>query len=120
MLELSPPTVLVVDDEFLVRLAAVEMVEDAGFIALEAEDADVAIKLLEAHPEIRLVFTDINMPGTMDGLKLANYARERWPPLKFIIVSAQPSRTVDLPEGAHFHPKPYAADVIRQSLAALL
>ena len=117
----TPPTVLVVEDDFLVRMTAVSTVEDAGFLALEAENADAAIKLLEAHPEIRLVFTDVNMPGSMDGLKLAMYAHGRWPPLKFIIVSGRPFPiAAEMPDGAHFHQKPYLATAISNSLTSLL
>jgi len=117
----SPPTVLVVEDDPLVRLTAILMVEDAGFIAIEAEDADAAIEILESHPEIQLVFTDANMPGSMDGLKLAMYAHGRWPPLKFIIVSGRPVPTAaEMPVGAHFHQKPYLATAIANSLALLL
>jgi two-component system, response regulator PdtaR len=116
-----PPTVLVVEDDFLVRLTAVTMVEDAGFAVIEAENADEAIELLEAHPEIWLVFTDINMPGSMDGLKLAMYAHGRWPPLKFIIASGRPFPvTAEMPEGTHFHSEPYLPSEIGGSLAALL
>jgi two-component system, response regulator PdtaR len=116
-----PPTVLVVEDDFLVRLTAVAMIEDAGFLAVEAESADDAIELLEANPGIRLVFTDINMPGSMDGLKLAMYAHSRWPPLKFIIVSGKPiPGREEMPDGTHFHPKPYLAATIGSSLSALL
>jgi len=115
------PTVLVVEDEILVRLTAVSMLEDAGCLVLQAEDADAAIRLLEAHRETRLVFTDINMPGSMDGLKLAMYAHERWPPLKFIIVSGERSPLpADMPDGAHFHAKPYLPAAINHSLSALL
>ena len=66
-------SVLVVEDEFLIRLNAVSIVEDCGFEAVEASNADQAIRILEADTNIRLVFTDIDMPGTMDGLKLAHY-----------------------------------------------
>ena len=118
---LDKPTVLVVEDEFLVRLKAVEIVQDAGFVALEAQDADEAISILETHPEIRLVMTDINMPGSMTGLKMAMYAWGKWPPLKFIVVSGRPFPVeAEMPDGAHFHPKPYTPETITQSLAALL
>ena len=116
-----PQTILIVEDEPLARMVAVAMIEDAGYLAMEADNADMAIGLLEAHSEIRLVFTDINMPGSMDGLKLANYAHGRWPPLRFIIVSGrQRPAGHHMPRGAHFHSKPYASNAIHQSLAALL
>jgi CheY-like chemotaxis protein len=73
----SPVYVLVVEDDFLSRLHAVSLVQDAGYIAVEASDADEAITILEARKDIRIVFTDIDMPGSMDGLKLAHAIRER-------------------------------------------
>ena len=72
-----PPNVLVVEDEMLLRLRAVDIVEDAGFTALEAVNADEALSILELRSDISLLFTDIQMPGTMDGLKLAHYIRHR-------------------------------------------
>ena len=78
----SPVYVLVVEDDFLNRLHAVNLVEDAGYIAVEASNADEAITILEARKDIRIVFTDIDMPGSMDGLKLAHAIRERWPPIE--------------------------------------
>jgi two-component system, response regulator PdtaR len=81
--------VLVVEDEFLLRMDAVEFMRRCGFIMYEASSADAAIPLLELHDDIRAVFTDINMPGSMDGLKLAHYVRGHWPPIKLIITSGQ-------------------------------
>lgn len=114
-------TVLVVEDEAIIRLSAVSLVEDQGFTALEAESADEAIEILETHPEIRIVFTDIHMAGSMDGLQLAAYAHDRWPPLKFIIVSGErkPERD-DMPEGACFFPKPYDIGLIGRTLHQLV
>jgi len=79
--------VLVVEDEFLLRLHAVQLVEQAGFEAVEAANADEAVSILEARKDIRIVFTDINMPGSMDGLKLAHAIRKRWPPIELILTS---------------------------------
>ena len=79
--------VLVVEDEFLLRLEAVDFLEEAGFVVHQASDADEAIALLELHVDIQVVFTDIHMPGSMDGLKLAHYVRGRWPPIKLFIAS---------------------------------
>lgn len=101
-------TVLVVEDEAIIRMSAVALVEEQGFTALEADGADAAIAILERHPEIRVVFTDINMAGSMDGLQLVAYAKNRWPPLKFIVVSGeQKPAEDDLPIDSVFIPKPY-------------
>lgn len=77
--------VLIVEDEPLIRVGAVSLMEDAGFAVYEATSADAAIHMLELHEEIRLIFTDINMPGSMDGLKLAHCVRGRWPPVEIIV-----------------------------------
>ncbi|MEO7223462.1 MAG: response regulator, partial [Devosia sp.] len=81
--------VLVVEDHALIRQAALDIVEEAGFEALEAQGADEAIKMLESRADIRLVFTDVEMPGTMDGVKLVHYIRERWPPVQLIVASGK-------------------------------
>jgi CheY-like chemotaxis protein len=107
------PVVLVVEDEFLLRLDAVLMIEDAGYDVLEAVDADQAIEILEARPDIHVIFTDIQLPGSMDGLKLAHAVRGRWPPIKIIATSGRVNlRTDDLPEGGRFLPKPRADEII--------
>lgn len=101
-------TVLVVDDELLLRMLAVDFIEEAGFEALEAETADMAIAMLEAHPEIKIVMTDVNMPGSMDGLRFAATVRRRWPPVEIIVVSGYTNHTdLKLPERAVFFHKPY-------------
>ena len=103
-----PPLVLVVEDEFLVRMNALSLLEEAGFGVLEAGNADEAIALLEARKDIRIVFTDINMPGSMDGLKLAHAVRRRWPPVKLVLTSGHVRvGNEDLPEGGRFLGKPY-------------
>ncbi|WP_426442527.1 response regulator [Bradyrhizobium genosp. P] len=99
--------VLVVEDEFLIRLHAANMVEAAGFQALTAENADDAIAILEARDDVRVIFTDIQMPGSMDGLKLAAAVRDRWPPIAIIATSAVNVRD-KLPAGGRFIPKPYS------------
>ena len=85
----SPPKVLVVEDEMMLRMRAVEIVEDAGFIPIEAVNADEALAILESRSDIDLLFTDIQMPGSMDGLKLAHAVHERWPSIKIILVSGK-------------------------------
>src|ERR1700723_2689549 len=103
------PVVLVVEDEFLIRLNAAEMIEEAGFEVVEASSADKAVAILETRLDIAVVFTDIQMPGTMDGLKLARAVRDRWPPIKIIATSGRLHFSeTDLPEGGRFLPKPYS------------
>jgi two-component system, response regulator PdtaR len=105
--------VLIVEDEFLLRINAVEMIEEAGFDVVDAGNADEAIAILENRSDIRVIFTDIQMPGSMDGLKLAAAVRGRWPPIKIIATSGQYLiREGDLPEGGVFLSKPYTSDSI--------
>ena len=100
--------VLVVEDETLIRMDAVEMLRSAGFDILEAANADEAIEMLEHHSDIRLVFTDIDMPGSMNGLKLSAAVRDRWPPVKIIATSGHfKIQASDLPVDARFIAKPY-------------
>src|SRR6266850_8104700 len=100
--------VLIVEDEFLLRVDAVDMIEAAGFGVVEAVNADEAIEILESRRDIGVVFTDIQMPGSMDGLKLARAVRGRWPPIKIIATSGHVGvAEADLPEGGRFLAKPY-------------
>src|SRR6202522_2709174 len=102
-----PRTVLIVEDEMLLRMRAVDMVEDAGFTAVEAINADEAVALLQSRSDIELLFTDIQMPGSMDGLKLAYAVHERWPLIKIILVSGQLKLTDnDKPVDSRFFGKP--------------
>ncbi len=104
----SPIYVLVVEDEFFSRLHAVNLVEAAGYEAVEASNADDAIAILEARKDIRIVFTDMDMPGSMDGLKLAHAIRKRWPPVEVILTSGHFNLSDhDMPERGRFFPKPY-------------
>ena len=102
-----PGTVLVVEDEMMLRMRAVDIVEDAGFTSVEAVNADDALAILESRSDIELLFTDIQMPGSMDGLKLANAVHERWPSIKIILVSGQLKLTDDdKPADSRFFGKP--------------
>jgi CheY-like chemotaxis protein len=113
------PAVLIVEDEPLVRLCAVETVEGAGFEVIEAANADEAIRILESRSDIRVVFTDIHMPGSMDGLKLAHAVRNRWPPIKIIVTSGRERvAEQDLPAGGRFFAKPYDPSEIKDALRA--
>ena len=115
MVQPKPRTavVLIVEDEPLLLMNAVDMIEDAGFQAFTAENADEAIKLLETRTDISIIFTDIDMPGSMNGLRLANAIRGRWPPIKIIATSGHfRVRDGDLPDGGRFLPKPYSSGQI--------
>ena len=101
------PNVLVVEDEMVLRMRAVDIVEDAGFSPVEAVNADEAIAILESRSDIDLLFTDIQMPGSMDGLKLAHAVHNRWPDIKIILVSGQMKPTdAERPAESRFFGKP--------------
>jgi CheY-like chemotaxis protein len=102
-------------------MEAVDRVQSAGYEALEANSADEAIRILEPRADIDLVFTDVQMPGTMDGIKLSHYLRNRWPPVKLIVVSGMAILDESsLPEGSRFFPKPYTNHAIADAMARLL
>lgn len=109
--------VLVVEDDAIVRAEAVDLCEEAGFIAYEAKNAEQAIRQLERHSEIRVLFTDVEMPGTMDGLKLARAVRDRWPPVTIIVTSGRVQvGKDDMPENGLFFAKPYPPRGIIEAL----
>jgi len=117
----STPIVLVVEDEMVLRMRAVDIVEDAGFIPIEAVSADEAIEILESRDDISLLFTDIQMPGSMDGLKLAHAAHRRWPHIKIILVSGQIEVTdADKPNDSKFFPKPLEIQQMILELQAMV
>jgi DNA-binding NarL/FixJ family response regulator len=113
--------VLVVEDHPLVRMAVLEVMNEAGFEALDASSATGAIRTLEARPDIRLVFTDAEMPGTLNGIGLAHYIRKRWPRVKLIVVSGKREIASDeLPAGARFFHKPYRETSIVEAMIGML
>ena len=115
------PVVLVVEDDVLIRMGAADLVESAGCEAIEARDADEAIRILEARADIRLVFTDVDMPGSMDGVELSHYIRNRWPPIQLIVASGKAILDEShLPTGAKFFPKPYGERTIVDAILGLL
>ncbi len=113
--------VLVVEDSTIIRMGAVDLVLSAGYEAIEAVDADAAIRILESRSDIDLVFTDVQMPGTMDGIKLAHYIRNRWPPVKLLVASgATIVEESSLPTGSRFFSKPYDEHTSTDAMARLL
>ncbi len=113
--------ILMVEDEFLLRLDAAETIEKAGFGVVQAANADEAIAILQARSDIRVVFTDIQMPGSIDGLKLASFVRDRWPPIQILVTSGLVKvDTDDLPAGSVFLPKPYRGPEVVATLHKLV
>jgi DNA-binding NtrC family response regulator len=112
--------VLVVEDEPFLLMLAMDVVEAAGYHAIGARNADEAIRVLEVHQDIRIVFTDIDMPGSMDGLKLARAVRGRWPPVSVIVTSGHMTVSEsDLPDRTRFFPKPYKSNEITAALRSM-
>jgi len=114
------PVVLIVEDEFLVRIGTRQVVETAGFDVVEADNSDEAIAILAARDDIYLILTDVNMPGSMDGLRLTHFVRDRWPPVKIVATSGHARIAEgDLPEGGRFLHKPYTGAEITATLREL-
>lgn len=117
---MSQTTILVIEDEPLIRMTVADDLRDAGFEVLDVGNADEALRLLEKQSSIHAIFTDIDMPGTLDGLRLAWIVKDRWPQVEIVITSGH--RNVDdgdLPDRAVFFPKPYAHQLIITTLSRL-
>jgi CheY-like chemotaxis protein len=113
--------VLVVEDEPIVRLDAIDSLTHAGFRVIDAANADEAIAILESRRDIRVVITDIQMPGSMDGLKLAATIGNRWAPIALIVTSGRIfARQQELPERGRFLPKPYSSTGLVDAIHAVL
>jgi two-component system, response regulator PdtaR len=108
--------VLLVEDEALVRMLGVDVLEEAGYEVVEAGNADEALRILEAQSGVKALFTDVDMPGSMDGLALAHTVHARWPQVKVLVVSGKVRPAPDeLPPGGVFMGKPYEpASLVRQ------
>ncbi|HKO73096.1 MAG TPA: response regulator [Bradyrhizobium sp.] len=114
------PVILIVEDEFLIRMATADAIRDAGFEVVEAASAEIAIGILESRSDIRVVFTDIHMPGSMDGAKLAHAIKDRWPPVHLIATSGRVGLgDLDLPFGTLVLPKPYLPAQVARALRTL-
>jgi CheY-like chemotaxis protein len=111
-----PICVLVVEDEALLRITTVDHLRIEGFNVFDASNADEAISILEVEPTIDLLFTDIDMPGSMDGLKLAAAVRRRWPPVRIVLTSGKHMTGVGELERQMFVAKPYSHDSLPEIL----
>ena len=113
--------VLVVEDEPITRMDVVEQLKDGGFKVFEAPDADRAIEILEANPAIRVLFTDVDMPGSMDGLTLAAAVRDRWPPIRIVVASGLRKIDLDgLPHDSRFFSKPYNMNEVAATMRSMV
>jgi CheY-like chemotaxis protein len=113
--------VLIVEDEPLIRLGLATAVEEAGYDVVEAANASEALRRLEADPDIRLLLTDVDMPGGMDGIALAHHVRDRWPPVRLIVISGKVGvKPGQLPSGARFVSKPYQEPALLSIMQTLL
>ncbi|WP_283806101.1 response regulator [Bradyrhizobium sp. LTSP849] len=118
--QLKKPVVLVVEDDPLQMMIAGDLVEDA-LAPIFAQNADEAIVMLEGRDDIRIVLTDVDMPGSMDGLRLAAIVRNRWPPIQLVVVSGHMLlEHAELPERSRFFNKPYAPDKMIGALRSLV
>lgn len=113
--------VLLVEDEPLIRLLGADVLEEAGFEVIEAASGDEALCILETRPDVRVLFTDVNMPGSLDGLGLARVVHERWPEVRLLVTSGRHHlQSKDLPDDGQFVAKPYEPRVVARKLRALV
>ena len=109
--------VLVVEDEELIRIDSCDRLEKAGLRVLEASDAEEAMALLDAHPEVRVLVTDVRMPGWMSGIDLARQAAKKWPDICIMVTSAYyTSDDVELPENMTLFPKPFSPEALAKEV----
>lgn len=112
--------ILLVEDEWLIRAVGADTLADAGFEVLEAENADEAVRILENAGDVHVLFTDIRMPGSMNGLQLAEIVHERWPAVKLLLTSGDtwPSDW-EIPDEGRFLAKPYKFDRLPEEVDRL-
>jgi two-component system, response regulator PdtaR len=117
---LETTVILIVEDEAIIRIATTALLEEAGYTVLEARDADVAVQILDSRNDIRAVFTDIRMPGSLDGLRLTHAIRYRWPSIHLLVTSGLNALTdEEFPRYARFLRKPYAPKDVLKAFADL-
>lgn len=113
---------LVVDDDLLIRMHAMNILEEAGFQVVDAEHADAALVVLQTmHPDIVLLFTDVQMPGQLDGFALARTVAASWPHISIVVASGNVKPTAtSMPDKARFIGKPFSAELVHTHLAEIL
>jgi len=107
--------ILIVEDEVLINWTITEELQLQGCEVISAFNADEAISILQSRADIEVVFTDIDMPGSMDGLRLAAAIRDRWPPIQVIVTSGKATPSI-LPQHVSFLAKPYTVDDVVKSV----
>jgi DNA-binding NtrC family response regulator len=113
--------VLVVEDDQLLKSLTTAIVEEAGFVVLSADNADEALLILASRSDIAILLTDVNMPGTLDGLQLAHVVSKRWPQIKIVVVSGRGGLSAaQMPAGGLFFPKPYQAEAMISAFESLI
>jgi CheY-like chemotaxis protein len=118
---IGKPVLLVVENDILTRMNIVHVAQDAGFEILEAGNADEAIEILEGRDDIRAIFTSVRMPGSMDGLRLANTISSRWPSIQMLVTSSlNVSNHMYFPMNGRFIHKPYENEQIAAALRGVL
>ncbi len=114
-------TILIVEDETLVRMLGTDLLETAGFVVREARNADEAIAILIAKDDVELLFSDVDMPGNMDGLGLAQLVHVRWPAIRLLLTSGRQSVSPEqLPEAGQFMRKPWTESELISKVNGLL
>lgn len=117
----SRPTVLVVDDEPMIRMFVADILTDAGYAVIEAGSTDAAIDIIEDEANLKAVVTDINMPGGADGIELARRIARSHPDVRVLVVSGRMRpATYTLPEGSGFLGKPFSDQQLLDSMAGML
>jgi CheY-like chemotaxis protein len=117
----SCKTILVVEDEALIRIWATDLLEENGFSVLEAKDADAALKLLQSRHDVKLLFTDVQMPGSLNGMELAREVHSRWPHILLVITSGRERPTrAEIPDDGRFVAKPYSGEELLGQIKDLM
>jgi two-component system, response regulator PdtaR len=115
------PTILVAEDDVLLRLSASELLAESGYTVVEADSAEEALKMMEARNDARLLFTDIQMPPGCDGLELARQVHKRWPNVLLVITLGQVQPTkAEIADHGRFIRKPYRAKELLGEIDELL
>lgn len=110
--------VLLVDDEPVIRMVASQGLEDAGFQVIEADCADSALEILKTRADVSVLFTDVNMPGALDGMDLARLVHERWPAIQLVVTSGR-GLSAPMPDDSRFMAKPYSITEMTKAITKI-